>query len=100
MVEIKWTDFALNDLDEIGNYIALDSPRYASITVSELFNAPTILKKSSQVGRVVPEIGKEEFRELIKGNYHIVYKIISTTRIDILTVHHSKRLLSNHLFFE
>lgn len=100
MVEIKWTDFALNDLDEIGSYIALDSLRYASITVSELFTATDILKNATHIGRVVPEIGKEDFRELIRGNYRIVYKIISEARIDILTVHHSKRLLSNHLFFE
>jgi len=100
MVEIKWTDFALNDLDEIGNYIALDSLKYGAITVSELFYSTQILKSSPFVGRVVPEIGKEEFRELIKGNYRIVYKIISENRIDVLTVHHSKRLLHNHLFFE
>jgi len=32
-------------------------------------------------------------RELIRGSYRIVYRIVDKDRIDILTVHHSARLL-------
>jgi mRNA-degrading endonuclease RelE of RelBE toxin-antitoxin system len=35
----------------------------------------------------------ENIRELILGNYRIIYRIISEERIDILTVHHSAKLL-------
>ena len=36
MVEIIWTDSAIQDLNEIGEYIFLDSPRYSELTVSSL----------------------------------------------------------------
>lgn len=34
MAEVKWTETALSDMDEIGDYIAKDSVRYAELTVS------------------------------------------------------------------
>lgn len=45
-------------------------------------------------GRVLPEQKDENIRELIEGNYRIVYKTISKKRIDILFIHHSKKALS------
>jgi addiction module RelE/StbE family toxin len=93
MVEINWTKFAIENLVDIGEYIAKDSQKYASITIEELFNAPNILLEFPKAGRIVPEIGNTNIREIIKGNYRVVYKIVNQNRIDILTVHHSKRLL-------
>ena len=46
---------------------------------------------SSKTGAAVPEIGREEYRELIYGNYRVVYRI-SGTMISILTVRHYSRL--------
>jgi plasmid stabilization system protein ParE len=46
---------------------------------------------------VVPEINDESVRELLMGNYRIIYRIISLERIDILTVHHSAKLLRSEL---
>ena len=40
------------------------------------------------------EIKNENFREIIEGNYRIIYKVISSERIDIITVHHSARDLT------
>jgi len=37
---------------------------------------------------------KQNIRELIEGNYRIIYLIINDERIDILTVHHSARDLT------
>jgi toxin ParE1/3/4 len=44
-------------------------------------------------GRVVPEIGRMEIRELILGDYRIVYRH-HVGRVEILTVFHGARLLS------
>lgn len=44
---------------------------------------------------MVPEFENENIRELIKGNYRIVYQIIDDNRIDILTVHNCARLIEN-----
>lgn len=43
-------------------------------------------------GRIVPVINKTEFRELLFGNYRIVYKI-EKNRISILTVRHGMQIL-------
>jgi addiction module RelE/StbE family toxin len=94
MVKVIWTDSAIQDLQEIGEYIAKDSPRYAEITISRLFDAPSILISHPKAGRIVPEFAISFMRELIYGNYRIVYKIFDD-RIDILTVHNSARLLTN-----
>ena len=42
----------------------------------------------------MPEINRENIRELIEGNYRIIYKILEENKIDILTIHHSARDLT------
>ena len=93
MVKVKWTDFALENLVAIGDYIEKDSHLYAQRVVNQLFNAVDILKKFPFAGRVVPEYNDVTIRELIRGNYRIVYKVVSDFDIDIVTVHHSAKLL-------
>jgi toxin ParE1/3/4 len=99
MAQVVWTATALDDLDGIGEFIAKDSLRYAELTVSELFNCVFILEKSPRLGRKVPEFDIDSIRELIKGNYRIIYRIVESYRIDILTVHHSSRHLFNNDLF-
>ena len=94
MVEIRWTDFAVENLIQIGNYIEQDSVKYAELVVNEIFDTAEILERNPFVGRVVPELSKEYIRELFCGRYRIIYTIVSDDAIDILTIHHSSRLLS------
>jgi plasmid stabilization system protein ParE len=42
---------------------------------------------------MVPEYGLSHLREIITGSYRVVYRIVNEYRIDIITVHHSARLL-------
>ncbi|MCB0804660.1 MAG: type II toxin-antitoxin system RelE/ParE family toxin [Bacteroidales bacterium] len=93
MVKIVWTKNAIQDLGDIGDYIAKDSVRYAEVTVTRLFTAVDILEQYPKAGKVVIDFNEENIRELIRGAYRIVYKIVNTSRIDILTVHHTSRLL-------
>ena len=93
MVKVKWTDFALENLIAIGDYIEKDSYFYAQRVVDSLFNSVDILEQHPLAGRIVPEFNNRNIRELIRGNYRIVYKLISEIDIDIITVHHSARLL-------
>ncbi len=93
MVSIVWIQQAIDDLNQIAEYISKDSPIYADLTVDRLFAKTKILIDYPLSGRIVPEIDKEEIRELIEGNYRIIYEIIDETLIEILTVHHSARIL-------
>jgi len=95
MVEIKWSDFAIENLTSIGDFIENDSFRYAEIIVNSLFDATDILEHHPQAGRIVPEFNNKGIRELIRGNYRIVYRILNESRIDIITIHHSAQLLTN-----
>lgn len=92
MVEVKWTPQAIQDIDNISSYIAKDSNKYAKIQAKRFFEFVEILEKFPKTGRIVPEINSSQIRELILGNYRIVYKIISLKRIDILAIHHSARV--------
>lgn len=51
------------------------------------------------VGRVVPEINKEDIRELIYKSYRIVYRIVDESKIDVIAVHYSARNLSKESLF-
>lgn len=93
MVQINWTKLAVSDLESIFEYISKDSKFYAKRQVLKIKNATTILKTFPLVGKIVVEIEKPDFREVIEGNYRIIYKIVTKNRIDIITIHHVARSL-------
>lgn len=93
MVEITWTGQALKDIENIAQFIAKDSEKFARLQVSRFFNRTLLLQTFPNAGRIVPELNNPAIRELIQGNYRIIYKIISDIQVDILTVHHSRRQL-------
>ena len=93
MALIFWTNQAIEDLENIGEYIEKDSPKYASITLRRIYNSALLLKDHPKLGRIVPEFEIDSIREVIEGRYRIVYRIIDPDRIDIITIHHSSRLL-------
>lgn len=93
MVQIIWIKRAIDDLNDIADYIAKDSPRFADLTVDKIFNKTQILKEYPEIGRVVPEIRDPNIRELIEGNYRIIYEVKCQDIIEILTIHNSFKLL-------
>mgnify|MGYP000013132159 CR=1 FL=1 len=93
MVKIIWTQRSLNDLKSIAEYIAKDSVKYASLTLQRIIAVTKYLEDNARIGRMVPEAGNNKIREIILGNYRIIYKITSSQSVHILTVHHSSRKL-------
>jgi toxin ParE1/3/4 len=98
MVRINWTKIAIDDLKSIYEFILRDSKRYARIQVKRLKIRVRILKTNPYAGRVVPEIDDARYRELIGGNYRIIYRISDDKSIDILTVYHSARDIEKRHF--
>ena len=92
MVKVVWTEFAIEDLKSIHDYISKDSKVYASRFVEKLMSRVDQLETNPKSGRIVPEFNIETLRELIEGNYRIIYKIDSDF-IGIVRVHHSARQL-------
>lgn len=95
MVQINWTNQAKEDLKSIAEYISIDSIRYAKLQIKKIRERTQVLKSFQKSGRVVLEIGDENIRELIEGQFRIIYKVCSASKIDILTVYHSARDLSS-----
>jgi plasmid stabilization system protein ParE len=78
-------------LKNIADYISIDSVRYAKLQVVKIRTRTNVLKQHIESGKIVSEINDKCIREVIEGNYRIIYKIVSENQIDILTVHHSAR---------
>ena len=95
MVRINWTFQAKSDLKDIAEYISKDSKLYAKRQVLKIRNRTKVLKSQNHSGRIVPEFKKKDIRQILEGNYRIIYRIVSKNRIDILTVHHMARDLKN-----
>ena len=90
MTRLVWSDQAEADLAAIHAYIARDSERYAQATVERLIEAVDRLLLWPRSGRVVPEVGDDDLREVVVPPYRIVYRIDGET-IGIATVVHSSR---------
>ena len=94
MVKIIWTEFALEDLRSIHEYISKDSKVYADRQVNKIIKRVEQIENFPRSGRVVPEFNSEFLRELIEGNYRIIYQIYpDSSVIGIVRVHHAARQL-------
>lgn len=94
MAQLNWTDRAISDLVAIAEFIKHDSEKYAKVHIKRIRKRTGQLKDFPYSGRVVSELNQDEIRELVFGNYRIVYRIVSKDRIDVLTIHHSSRRLT------
>ncbi len=91
-MNIIWSPLAVDRVSEIAAYIAQDKPSAAEQWVKTVFAKVEHLKSSPEIGRIVPEIENNQFRELIYGNYRIIYRI-EPKQISVLTVRHGKQIL-------
>lgn len=91
-MKIIWSPLAVDRASEIAEYISLDNPTAANKWVENIFKKVKTLSGSPEVGRKVPEVNRKEIRELIFGNYRIIYRL-KKTFISILTIRHSKQIL-------
>lgn len=91
-MKIIWSPLAVDRASEIAEYIAQDNPTAAENWVNALFTHVEQLKKFPESGRIIPEINNYFIRELIYGNYRIIYRI-EEKRVSILTIRHGKQIL-------
>lgn len=91
MVQIKWLRDARIDLKEIYEYISTDSRLYARQQVEKIKRATEIIKTHPNIGKLVEEMKDPNIRELVEGNYRIIYRTVSSKKVHILMVHHGAR---------
>lgn len=90
-MKVIWSPLALEKLEAVAKYIALDKPATSEKWVNDIFDRTDLLSIQPEMGRKVPELLETNYRELIYGNYRIIYKI--ENEIKILTLLNSRQLL-------
>lgn len=96
MAEIIWTEIAVEDLNNIAEFIAKDSEYYAVDFVKRIILQIEKLKQFPMIGRKVPEQNDDNIREIIYHNYRLVYKVESE-KIYISIISHGSYDLSDKL---
>jgi toxin ParE1/3/4 len=91
-MKIRWSPLAIERASEIAEYIARDKPLAAEKWVETIFSKVETLTSTPELGRIVPEIRNSQFREIIYGNYRIIYRI-EKNQISILTIRHGMQIL-------
>jgi addiction module RelE/StbE family toxin len=88
---VRWTSQAADDLKAIREFIERDSPRYGRLVAERIFEATQRLEVFPLSGRIAPELGRDDVREIILGEYRIVYRVKGETVL-LVTVFRSSRL--------
>ena len=92
--KIKWAIRALNDLHDIYEFIAKDSRRYAQVQVEDIQNAASNLTSFPLMGRIVSEFSHLSYREILSGNYRVIYRFEEEQNlVIIMAVVHGRQLL-------
>lgn len=92
-MKIIWSPLAIHKVNEYAEKIALDKPLVVEKWTNDIFDSVQRLSQMPGSGKMVPEIRREDIREIFNGNYRIIYKILFN-EIHILTVRHRRQLLN------
>ena len=85
-MKIVWSPLAIERAYDAAAYIAGDKPQAALRWLDGLFEIVDRLERFPQSGRIVPEIGLPEFREVVyRKSYRVIYRV-EQNRVSILTV--------------
>lgn len=84
-MKITWSPLAVEQVQDVVSYIALDKPSVALDWAEKIFDSVKRLSDFPKRGRIVPEINKNNIREIVQGNYRLIYKT-KAEEILVLTV--------------
>lgn len=91
-MKIVWSPLAVERIEEISDYIAEDDPAAAGRWVDSILEKIERLQHAPELGRIVPEVGAANIRELVFGNYRIIYRLRSSY-VELLTVRSFSQIL-------
>jgi toxin ParE1/3/4 len=91
-MRLEWSPRGFQRAREIAEHIRQDDPSAAEAWLQELFRILERVVRFPDSGRVVPEVGKPEFREALHREYRVVYRR-TTKRVSVLTIRHGRQLL-------
>jgi toxin ParE1/3/4 len=95
MAQIIWTIRAVEQVEQIGSFIEKDSPFQARRVVQLIIKETRKLREHARIGKMIPEVQEDRYRELRVFIYRILYKILDEDRIAIVGVVHGQRLFDS-----
>ena len=90
--KVVWSYEATDDLDVLAEYIAKDSAFYAAAFTQQILDTSHSLNEFSDRGRIVPELGDPNVRELLIRGYRLVYRIEKSRVVTLALVHGARDL--------
>jgi toxin ParE1/3/4 len=96
MAEIIWTETALQELDALAEYIALENIPAARQFVADIFDKISRLQDFPKSGRTPPELPNSVYREVVVPPCRIFYRE-DERRVIILYVMREERQLRAHM---
>ena len=91
--QVIWAKSAVQDIEEIIDYIAQDSPLTAKKLFTQIKERVETLASSPHRGRYIPELQKQGiliYRELIIPPWRVMYRV-TESNVYILTIIDSRR---------
>jgi toxin ParE1/3/4 len=94
VARLIWTNQALDDFDALLEYISRDAPMAARRFGQKLFDKVELLQYNPLLGSFIQEDDSQTYREILQGNYRLIYRVDGDV-VYLITIHHAARLLGN-----
>jgi plasmid stabilization system protein ParE len=88
---------AAQDLEDACDFIAHDSESAAERLAKRVIEATRQLASFPRSGRIAPEFGRGDIREVIIQSHRVVYRLVGDD-VQIATIRHAARLLDRSAF--
>ena len=92
-MKVEWTRLAEESAVAAAAFIGRDKPGAAGNWLDRVHSAAGELRGFPNRGRIVPELGKPDYREIVVRPYRIVYRVFPQ-RVVIVAVRHSRQAWS------
>ncbi|HAC16810.1 MAG TPA: hypothetical protein DCE78_12830 [Bacteroidetes bacterium] len=89
-MEVIWTRQAVHQLNRYADYIAQDNVLAAEKWVLSLLGKTDQLSELPKSGRIVPEYNDPNLREIIEGDYRLIYRI-KDEKVYVQSVRHTRQ---------
>ncbi|MEX2182017.1 MAG: type II toxin-antitoxin system RelE/ParE family toxin [Gemmatimonadaceae bacterium] len=89
-MKVVWSPLAERRALAAVDFIAQDRPQAVLAWLEELLDRVGRLDRFARRGRVVREIGRAEYREILHAPYRVIYRV-DASRVVILTLRHWRR---------
>ncbi len=88
-MKVLWSELAIQRVSEIAEYKTQEYPEAAKKWVEAIFDRVMQLHHFPKSGRKVPEINRQNIREIFHKRYRIIYRV-EMDNIYILTIRHGR----------